>query len=810
MTLFPDGIIANTEDFYGLTVKTSLVTADRWLSMQPFQSQIYYCPKGSGKTTLIRYFLSEEKRSQLATENKLLIKDCPLSTSFLHSDAGVFCCLIDAIFDSISILNEKDQEWFNGTFRSEMEKDSFFGFRKDKDKAFELIKCLTAILKSKGFFTVLVMDDFHLLTCSSSCDTNTFNNMAHLDQLGLLGYIVLSDYHVSVGSQAYRMSEFERIFGDHIHSIPKIKKSKQKMFLFSKIHAAIRIQQEMDETEPEEAFDISDEELTLLMNLTDGIPGMIQNAINSYYLARQQKNGNPLTSDEFLNVVFEGCKPLMREWVHYLKDTAHWDTLRIIYDNPETNTTTALERDKDTSSVLTDTGLLTIDSLNRKYIFTCPLFERFIAEELQRPFQMPSETDKLLKAIEQQSGNTINITIDNSTENTTNNTLRVENTIIAPGLTASGILQLLNTDRSTELIGDTRASYASALAKQFGSIQRQSLPQFSNSIIEETIESQMEQDTAFDEFGSQIVQNVNIDDNQDLLDVSPEELETLDKRFSEARNRNVRSGLTDSFLSALSERCQFYLKLSVVVEDALSFIKMDDYSPQLVLYGKALEQSLRDNFFDLFHSDSTLSSYPVDSEKTFLDVLREKSYISAYQFIIRDNTFYLSQLAKDNNVQFQNENMTVQWWKALNTSIHHARLIRNMADHAGNESPTQKNVDEIYTYLLGKDDDKGILLKANAGRYLWNMISTGDFSVGDLLSRDSCVVTITEIKPDGRMNAIIDNCSISVKISRKKVQRFIMNNPDVHFVPEMKISAKLLEYSNNGIEDFFVGKIISV
>lgn len=813
MNLFPNGIIKNSDDFDRFTVKGTLNNVERWLNESPFQSQMYNCPKGSGKTTLIKYLLSEDKRKKLATEKKLLIKDCPLSTSFLQDAAGIFCCIIDAITDSISIMDKEDYEWFKEAFNDEMKKDSFADFRNDKDDAYDLIKSLTAILKSKGYYIVLLIDDFHLLTCSSSCDTNTFNNMAYLHQKSLLSYIVLSNYHVSVGSQAYCMSEFERIFGDNFHTLPKMK-NKHKPLLYQIIHTAIKTQQEIDELEPEELFDISEEELDLIMNLTDGIPGMVQNAVNAYYDARQAKDGDAFTSNEFMNVVFEGCKPLMREWIHYLKDTSHWETLRIIFDKRKSSTTTMLERDKDQSPVLTDTGLLLLDPLRGQYKFTCPVFERFVAEELKRPFYIPSETDKLLKALENQDVNTVNITIDNSVidnstiDNSTKNTLTVENTIIVPGLTASGILQLLNSD--ADFIGDVRLGYASALAKKFGEIQRKPLPQALSGGNEDAIDLQIEQDAVFDEFGSQILQNVNVDDNQDLIDVTPTELETLDKRFNEVRGRNIRSALTDSFLNALSERCQFYLKLSVVVEDALSFINMDDFSPQLVLYGKALEQTLKDNFYELFHSDSTLSSHRVESGRTFLDVSKEKSFISSYQFIIQDNANYLSRLAEDNQIRFHNKNLTSVWWRELKDEIHKARLIRNMADHAGVSSPKKENVDSIFSYLVGNEKSEGILRKSKVGIYLMNMLTTGDSSVSELLAKDSCVVTITEIKPDGRMQGAIDDCTIAVKISHKKIHQFLLTNPDAHFEVGMKLYVKLLQYSNNDTNDFFIAKILSV
>lgn len=544
------------------------------------------------------------------------------------------------------------------------------------------------------------------------------------------------------------------------------------------------------------------------MNLTSGIPGMIQSAVDAYYKARLAKKGETLTSDEFMNGVFEGCKPLMKAWVRYFEDP-HWETLRLIYNDRKTSATTNLERDMDKSSVLMDTGLLSIDILRREYVFICPLFERFVAEELKRPFVVPSQTDKLLKSTEKTGAITINVTIDNSiTDNSIKNTLTVENAFIAPGLTASGILQLLSSDANSGLIGDPRSGYAEALKKRFTSIKRKPLSGTFGGLGEDTKECQIEQDIVFDEFSSQIIQNVNVDDNQDLIDVTPTELETLDKRFSEARGRKTRPALTDALLNTLSERCQFYMKLSVVVEDALSFIKMDDYSPQLVLYGKALEQSLRDNFYELFHMDSTLRSFSVGNGKTFCDVVKDRSFISSYQFIIGDNINYLSRLAGEKQISFQNQSLTPGWWTELKNEINEARLIRNMADHAGSHSPGSDSVDDIFHCLVGSEESDGILRKTKVGNYLMNMLMTGDSSVSELLAKDSSVVTITEVKSDGRMQGKIENCEIVVKISKKKVQQYLYKNPDAHFEPGMKLHVKLLQYANNDMCDFFTARIL--
>ena len=170
----------------------------------------------------------------------------------------------------------------------------------------------------------------------------------------------------------------------------------------------------------------------------------------------------------------------------------------------------------------------------------------------------------------------------------------VENMQIVQGISVKVFLQLLggsSREESGLLIGRR-------LQRQISQFDREKIRIEMNRPVTDAAEHDRRVDQAFAEAGQQIFQDVQVDEYQDIIEITETELQTLDERFLLARNR-IHQDLKDDLLDKQSERCQFYIKMAVVVEEALSMpgIEFDDFSAQLILYGKAAEQALRDNLF---------------------------------------------------------------------------------------------------------------------------------------------------------------------------------------------------------------------
>jgi hypothetical protein len=330
-------------------------------------------------------------------------------------------------------------------------------------------------------------------------------------------------------------------------------------------------------------------------------------------------------------------------------------------------------------------------------------------------------------------------------------------------------------------------------------------------------------DEAFHKLSQSVVQDVPVDEDNDLL-VTPAELQTLDTRFAQARTR--RAGmLTDEILEAQSQRCQFYLKLSVIVEDALELpgIQMEDYSPQLVLYGKALEQALRDNFYELFHREQKLSTYDTrshcyngNSSETFGKKAVDDTMIGGYAHLIAAQSTHLASLCQTNQIKEQNQTKETaawtSWWNRLQNDIHEARRIRNLADHASPTSPDRQSLQDMCTLIMGSDAATGILPRLCVGSALQRELYPPviSFEVVQRFVNNSCAVLCTAVKTNGGIKAVIRDGGYVVSISSKRVQAFCTaNGCQRSELLNRELVVKVLKSESQGGKDFFTAEIQS-
>ena len=398
--------------------------------------------------------------------------------------------------------------------------------------------------------------------------------------------------------------------------------------------------------------------------------------------------------------------------------------------------------------------------------------------------------------------------------------LMAQNVQIQNGLTASDVLRILGDDST-----DSRELFASRLSEQLrkhipaGGIPR--LPR-GDYATEEAYDQSYDQ--AFDRYSQHVIHDVEVDEDQDLV-ITPAELQTLDDRFAQARSR-CRPHLTDELLAQQSERCQFYLKLSVVVEDALELpgIQMEDYSPQLVLYGKALEQSLRDNFYELFRNDPTLSIYDTYAnceDSSSPDVFANKpvgqTLIGNYVFLMSAKRQYLASLCQSNAIDGENLPQDVfdwtNWWYQLQRDIYSARGIRNLADHADDLSPTRDSLNHMCQMLLGDSQQQGILPRTVVGQQLCQQLFPPaiSFAATERFVHSSCLMRCTAVKQNGGIKGVTLDGGYPVNISPKRVLEFRKNQDCLGVDLQGRIlTVHILEFRNQDGKDFFSAEILDL
>lgn len=758
---------------------------DLWCKGHPIPNSLISGPKGVGKSTLIQHYFTAERRQALAREQKDLVQLCYFYGGELKTDAMVFLSLIDAVSGSLGDLDPdcEDRRALEAELQGLREDPRYADVRTDERAGLLLLEASAKKLRERGYCVTLVIDEFQHLTCSANCAAETFSAMASLAQKGLISYIVVTDCHIGVGSQNYAISSFDRIFRDPL-ILSGVTDKKAVAALQAGIQAKLEEWQEGEEA----PITISSDELAALWTMTGGIPELLQEGLKALYEYREESR-DPLDWAGLQALALDGGRDLMSRWTKHL-DEGSWHTLRsVITEVNDERVVRELPKEDDRRSELKGCGLIEKNSRTKDWSLVCPLFEEYLRQELGRPKKETDDLERYFKLVEKfgGSGVSLNLQLVNG-DLVQSGGIKGEVVSVSNGIGISELLRLLGgTASGHAALADHRGMFAQALSQRL----QQALPAGSFQLPArpdgmDPAEYDQLCDQQFHQIERQIVQDVEVDQDEDLANVSEAELRTLDQRFQEARSR-CRSGLTDRLLEAQSARCQFYLKLSVVVEDALDLpgVQMEDYSPQLILYGKALEQVLRDKLFELFHRDETLGTYDLKinrrvpgSRNTFQMMRPEETNIGNYPHLISRHTAYLSQLCGKG----LDRPYTASWWDRLQRDIHGARAIRNSAGHAGSSSPMRAHLDQMCRYLIGDEAEEGIFARLAVGPRLVDALfpkparQLSMEEIGRLKGREQAV-SITKIKPNGGLNAVTRQDGLPVKISRSSVEQYRAAHP---------------------------------
>lgn len=687
----------------------------------------YISPRGTGKSKLLDTFFTEEKRKELAAQHKL-VYICRLSGDDMPTDAKIFVWLIEAVSQALENLDPESSECIR--IKAEMQKleEKNPGYDTDANKGEKLLKAMLQYLQRRRYSVTLILDEFHQLACAKHLADSTYGKMAALGQNKLISYIIASDYDDSVGSDTFYVSHFGRIFtGDPVH-LKGVTTPAGQCALSALIRSRLTRC---------EGITFSDEELQTVYTLTAGIPEMVRCTLKELFKVKQI-DSHPLTPERINDRALSACSELMGKWVQHF-DYDCWESMNAVLTGVKETTISAILRNakRDKRACLGEAGLYVKDSHTQEYQLICPLFAQYISREYPRHCLESAEevsTAAVEVPVNPEQFRGGHITVINYGTVVTGDVQGDVNTTLNHGVSVSEILSLLEAGRD-----DPRELFASSLAERLrgrlpsGGIFR--LPRGSYA-TEEAYEKAY--DEAFAAYSQNLVEDVPVDENQKLM-ITTAQMETVEERFVQARSR-YRSNLTDQMLAAQSERCQFYLKLSVIVEDALELpgLQMEDYSPQLVLYGKVLEQSLRDHFYPLFHQEQTLASYDTvekkidpDSSNTFGNTDPLRATIGGYECLIRKQKHHLATLCQTYAPQAPGGN--AKWWATLQRDILKAREIRNLADHANPVSPTRGDLDRMCSYLLGTGDEIGILNKSLVGTELFEKLFSESISCETVL-----------------------------------------------------------------------------
>lgn len=786
--------------------------------------------QGSGKTSLLRTMFSYDYCEGLARNRKILACEADLSA---RQDGNAIChYLAERILDEAEQYLE-DSERTQGLLK-ELRSIT------DESGQVRLSKLITRLHRKYGFFVVLLMNHFERFTTSPRVTMDHHEVLRSLIDDRMLQCIVATNYDLSQDSLppnvpgSYLLQKFTR---------PILLQPLSR----TDAEALLRRRQERAEWQmPEKLMDV-------LYSLSGGIPWVLEAAAEQLYDNRE-KNGGRLDIQKAKESIYEACLPVFKSWCKYLTENQA-RVLRMLAERVTENRQYAV---RDFTGEQSDLLTAAVSLKNRGLLwqtpphvtksgnmqpgpdyelrFNCLLFQRFCQEGLADQAARENPFEKIRQAAADRERQEQEIAQHASTmreleekeklaqiERTQREpepagpvtNIYVENMQVVQGIRPEELLNLLGT------AGGSRQ----ALAEQLSQMLRKNfsvpaLPAPPLGLTDAAFAQRL--DELWDQTGRQVIQDVQVDEEQDLLDVTPAALQNLDTRFREARDR-CRKELTDAILEEQSERCQFYLKLSVVVEDALELpgVRLEDYSPQLVFYGKALEQTLRDNLYELFHQDPELSIYNLmthvdtpDSMEIFRNKPVERTFVGNYEYLIAGKKERLATLCQSHLAQPEDaeapESWT-DWWGRLRRDIGLAREIRNLMGHADENSPTREKLDQLCGLLMGDPAAPGILERATVGRRLALVLVPREIprQAMEQLVGTVCDMECTTRKTNGGLRGLTCEGGYTVNISPRMVQRYRLDTGSQGETLVGKIfQVRILECKVQDSREFFSGELV--
>lgn len=663
--------------------------------------------EGVGKSALLGSVFTTEYCRRMALEEHILVNQISYQTDLATEDIYYF--FADSVRDAAENLADCGEEALYEDIKNRADQ-----YKKENSTPQGYFQKICKYIHSKGYCVVLVIDQFERFTSSKHVLAEHHDVMRNVLVEKNLCFVVATDYDFDKEAlpQNASGSLLLQLFAGHEISLKGLDREECEVFLCG----------------ISGADDFTPEELGKLFRLTGGIPHLLCRA--AYYALEQKEAGEDISWRDVKESVLRDCGGLMDRWLGILT-TQETELLGELAGQIEDAVPVRVDLRDGAVPLLLKRGLI-VDLGDNCYDFNSRLFQDYCIQHSPTP-RLPQDLPTLKPipvAPSSQPDPAPTIVINNYVDKST----RVYN---EGGIMETGAVQIQSLSVS-ELLGmlDKGGEFQKALTTQLAQRLTEYRSDFDSTPGLPEAAREESYDEAFSQAGSDFLANLGMDEAQEQLNISAQEQETLDERFSQARIRCHRN-LSDELLALMSEQCKLYLKMSVIVEDALSIVGgeiMSDCSPHLVLYGKALEQALRDNLFQLFQREERLSSYDTYAkceDRTSPHCFRNKrartSFIGNFIYLIRFQSDYLSKLCVGKEIctpekRVLSEEQWHDWWKTFEDQVDKARNIRNLADHPDDKIPTTDDLNNMCQVLLGTKERPGVLEQTTVGKELFSKL----------------------------------------------------------------------------------------
>lgn len=723
-------------------------------------------PEGMGKTEFLNCLFNRERRMRLALEERVLVSMCAYPTA-LEEKEEIYAVFSGAIRAAADILEEIDalRTDYEGIQKSAEKK------RREMTGEADYLQQLCQNIADREFQIILVMDQFEGFANSPHVLVDHHDILRQLLVSGQLRMIVATDYDFNMNTLPPNVSGsyLLQMFAGNEVVLRPLDQNACRDFL-----------ENISGRE-----DFSEQELENLRLLSGGIPELLR--LCACHAWQYKQLGTLDASwEQVREESAREAAPMMRRWLKLL-DEKEAAFLRELSQSESGVLPISASYRENCAPLLKKRGL--IRSPDGSAGDWCVTFNSVLLWDccVDEP-----PTPNRPESAKERQGPTVHQTNNISGDYIAGDKHEVNAQVLNAVLPTRELLEIIVGE------GGTRQHLARTLYSHI----TQKLPTHGLAGLELPKDAgDWEYDGIYDaafekQVNAKVVGEVSVNEDGEILDVSEGELATLDHRFQEAR-RMLRRELSDELLERLSTRTNFYLKMAVVVEDALSVMKMlrqddVDCSAQLVLYGKALEQQLRDSLYPVFHCADTLKDYkipPLNGGPTlpFGDVTAQSTSIGNYIYALKGKAREFAELCAANEVTWGGAERTVSEWseccRRLSERIRRAHRIRNKADHADPESPNFGHVDEIASLCFGEEE--AIFKQCLIGNALHAAVGMERMTAGTestaRLTEES-VMRCTKVNAvnracQGMLQTVASGCQ--VKISKKKVEQFRNDNPGI-------------------------------
>lgn len=762
--------------------------------------------EGVGKSALLSSVLTTEYCRQAALEEHILINQISYPTDL--ATEKIYHFFAESVRDAAEILDDCGE-----TALYENIMDRARRYREENSQPQGYFQRICKYIRRKGYFVVLVIDQFERFTSSKHVLAEHHDVMRNVLADKNLCFVVATDYDFDKESlpQNASGSLLPQLFAGH--EIPLKGLDREECGLF------LRGVSGRDDFTPDE--------LGKLSRLTGGIPVLLCRA--AYYALAQKETDGDIFWRGVKESVLRDCGSLMDRWLGILAPQEA-ELLGELAGQIEEAVPVSADLRDGAVPLLLNRGLI-VDLGDHCYDFNSRLFQAYCIQHSPTPrrpqdlltlkptpagppphsgpvLEPPASLESLGARLPWGPPGGVIYYEDKSTHVHSgggiieSGAVQIHNTSIqGPGLSVSEVLGMLGEGENLQKFLTDRLTECRLSAG-------------GRPILEPGL-TQAEQEQIYDEDFSERNSNYLAD----VDSISAQEKETLDERFAQARTRCPR-GVTDELLASMSERCGIYLKLSVVVEDALSILSsetMQDHSPHLVLYGKALEQTLRDNLFELFQREKQLGTYDTytrredkNSPNSFLNKCAGKSFIGNFICLIRYQQNYLGKLCAQAGIRAPegalSERQWCDWWRKLQKQIDKARTIRNLADHPDNQIPTAADLDQMCELLFGTAEMSGVLAQTTVGKTLFLSLFPPkiDILTGRGMVGSRTVFRCTERTKQGGLKGRLSVEGYEASVSPRQLERYCASLSGADFEPVgALLNAAILEFRTEGDRNFF-------